>query len=287
MMVNPWISKRVLSYAHQGGAFEAPSSTLFAMETALANGANGLELDLHTSSDGQFVCVHDDTLDRTTSHKGLVRDHSLSELKEVDAAFYFVPGANEAAVLDADEASYAFRGRSAEDPRFRIPTLQEVVAAFPNALLNLDLKEDLGSEPSSEEALGNLLQELGAAERTIVASFLEQSLHRFREQFDDIATSASPEEALGVYQGFLTGERPDELPFVALQIPASYGGIEYLDSKFVDFAHECGVAVHAWTINDEAQMERLISFGVDGIISDRPSLLRGVLERTSLTWDGP
>lgn len=283
-MANPWIDRRVLSFAHQGGALEAPSSTMFAMRKAVEARANVIELDLHSTADGELVCVHDETLDRTTNGSGYVREFTLEELKGLDAAFNFVEGSGEPAMVDRPSEEYTYRGRAPEDPEFTIPTLSEVMTQFPSTYLNLDLKDDLGDGGSMEYALGEALRASDRTERTIVASFLFEPLQRFREAFPEFATAATPEEALGFYQSFLNGERPDEVPFVALQIPASYGGIEYIDSRFVDFAHECGVALHVWTINEESQMEWLVEMGVDGVISDRPSVLGGVLERRGVAF---
>jgi glycerophosphoryl diester phosphodiesterase len=274
----------VLSYAHQGGSFEAPSSTLFAVESALANGANGIELDLHPTHDGVIVCLHDDTLERTTNLSGYVHDFTVQDLAGADAAYYFVPDSGEAIVTGAPEDAYVFRGRSEDDHRFGVPTLAEILDDPTPKFLNLDIKEDLGSEGSFELDLGTLLERSGYAEFAIVASFLQEPLSRFRELFPEVATSASPEEALNFYQSYLGGERPESVQFEVLQIPATYGGIEYIDPRLVSFAHDCGVAVHLWTINDESDMERFVGYGADGLMTDRPSVLRRVLERTESLW---
>jgi glycerophosphoryl diester phosphodiesterase len=285
-MTNPWLDRRVLSIAHQGGSHEAPSSTIFAIECALANGADGIELDLHPTLDGGIVCLHDDTLERTTNLAGYVHDFDMEDLAEADAAYYFVLDSGEAIVTGAPEEAYIYRGRVAEDHRFGIPTLAEILRDPAPKLFNLDIKEDLGPEGNFEAELGTMIQSTGSTDRTIVASFLQEPLSRFREQYPNVATSASPEEALNFYQGFLSGERPPSVEFEVLQIPASYGGIEYVDPGLISFAHDCGVAVHLWTINDEADMERFVGYGADGLMTDRPSVLRRVLERTESMWLG-
>ncbi len=286
MMSNPWISRRVLNYAHRGGALEAPSSTIYAVEKALYGGATAIEIDVHPTKDLQAVCLHDDTLERTTNGCGNVRDFTLAEIKALDAAFYFADdGTEESHILE--ESAYAYRGLAKEDPRFQVPTLQEVVEACGDAFINVDIKEDIGAEAEFESKLVSLIREKGLADRTIFASFLQGPLDRVRALYSDVHTAASPEEALKFYNDFLADrQRPETLPlpYAALQIPASYGGIEYLDSSFVEFAHDCGVAVHVWTINERTQMEHLVDVGVDGVITDRPALCASVLSDLDVSF---
>ena len=91
-MSNPWLRRRVLNYAHQGGAKEAPSSTMHAFRTAVANGADALEMDVHATADGELVVCHDATLDRTTEGTGRIADHPLAHLRKLDNAHWFVAG---------------------------------------------------------------------------------------------------------------------------------------------------------------------------------------------------
>ncbi len=278
-MSNPWISRRVLSYAHRGGALEAPSSTIYAIEKAIYGGATAIEIDVHPTKDVHAVCLHDDSLERTTNGLGNVRDLTLEEIKTLDAAYYF---ANNGAEEDHSlgESEYPYRGLAKEDGRFRVPTFNEVVEVCNDVFINVDIKEDMGVEAEFETKLVSLILDKELRDRTIFASFLQGPLDRVRALNPEIYTAASPEEALRFYNDFLADrQRPDTLPlpYVALQIPASYGGIEYLDSSFVEFAHECGVAVHVWTINERSQMEHLVDVGVDGIITDRPALCAATL----------
>ena len=129
-MANPWLDRRPLNYAHQGGAREAPSSTLHAMRQALSAGADGLELDLHVTADRHLVVCHDATVDRTTQGSGRISELTLAELQRLDNAYWWVPGS----VVDhgAADGDYPLRGRAPADPYLRIATVVEVLEAFPH-----------------------------------------------------------------------------------------------------------------------------------------------------------
>lgn len=256
---------------------EAPSSTLFAMDQAVSAGADALELDLHPTSDGRIVIMHDDTIDAYTNASGLVRQMTLAELRTLDMAYNFVPEKDNIEGVSKDEADAIYRGRGPEDPLFSVVTLDDVLQRYPDRYLNLDIKENLGDEIGYEAMVADLIVKAGAVDRTIVASFLHEVLERFRVEFPSFSTSASPIEALEFYDAYMNNHRPEKTPFEALQIPAVYSGVEYLDGRFVSFAHDLGIAVHVWTINDVDLMKRMIEIGVDGIMTDRPSVLADVL----------
>src|SRR5580704_11723247 len=106
---SPWPSRRVIAYAHQGGAWEGPSSTLFAIESALAAGATGIELDVHATADGHLVVCHDETVDRTTNGHGSISELTLDELRALDNAYWWVPG--EVVDHDRPDTDYPLRGK--------------------------------------------------------------------------------------------------------------------------------------------------------------------------------
>ena len=173
MRRNAWLDRRVLNYAHQGGAREGPSSTLFAMRQALAAGATALEMDVHRTSDGHLVVCHDATVDRTTDGSGRIADLTLAEVLALDNAYWFVPGS----VVDHSAApeAYVHRGKAADDPEYRIPTLIDVLEAFPDTYLNLDIKTTKPDVPY-EAQLGELLVDHGRVDDVIVASFHDSAL---------------------------------------------------------------------------------------------------------------
>jgi glycerophosphoryl diester phosphodiesterase len=282
---NPWLGRRVISYAHQGGAWEAPSSTLFAIRRALELGASGIELDVHATADGVLVVSHDGTVDRTTNGAGSIHQLTLAEIRGLDNAYWFVPGADVSPGLDPD--AYPYRGRAPEDRDFGIATLEEVLDLLdghPKVAINLDIKATGPAVEPYEEALAACLARRDHLDRVIVASFLDAASAAFARWAPAIATSAGTLGVAGFWRALTQGgEYPTEA-HVALQVPAFYGEQVLVDEKFVTTAHERNLAVHVWTINDEQEMARLLDLDVDGIISDRPTALVGLLEETDCAW---
>ncbi len=280
--LSPWLGRRVINYAHQGGAWEGPSSTLYAIESALAAGATAIELDVHATSDGRLVVCHDPTVDRTTDSTGLIADLPWETVRGLDNAYWWAPGADVSPGLEPDQ--YPFRGRGPEDGRFRIALLEEVLDEFPGVVLNLDIKQTAPVVAPYEASLAALLRRYGRTDDVIVASFLDTATDAFSAFAPEVPTSAGTVAVAGFYQSVQAGESPSPMRHVALQVPASYGDLTLVDQRFVDVAHGQGLAVHVWTIEEEPEMERLCALGVDGIITDRPSALSGVLDRLGRTW---
>jgi glycerophosphoryl diester phosphodiesterase len=274
-MTNPWMGRRVLNYAHQGGAREAPSSTLFAMRQALAAGADAIELDVHATADDELVVCHDATVDRTTDRSGAIADLSLAELRGLDNAYWFVPG--EVVAPGHDEADYVHRGKAPVDHEFGVATLREVLEAFPGVFLNFDIKQTAPDVKPYEAALAAVLREYGRADDVIVASFLDNATEAFSEAAPEISTAYSTLGTAQFWRCVQDGTPPPHLGHHALQVPASFGDRTVVDERFVEVAHANDVAVHVWTIDDAAEMERLVAVGVDGIMTDKPSVLTAVL----------
>lgn len=223
---------------------------------AHALGIRVFETDLHATADGVLMAVHDATLDRTTDTTGKIRERTLGELAAVDAGYRF----------GADEG-FPFRGKGVA-----IPTLEEVASTFPDTALIVDMKS-----PDLEELLVALIERLGLAERIIVGSFSDARLRRFRRLAGHVATSAGPREVLGT-RTRSWARRPSGGGAAVLQVPVK-AGVRVVDAAFVAAAHAAGKHVHVWTVNDEAEMRRLLGLGVDGIITDRPDILQRVLGR--------
>lgn len=282
---NPWLDRPVLHIAHQGGEREAPSNTLYALRTAVDKGADMLEIDVHAAADGELVVVHDDTVDRTTDGSGRVDDLTVEELKELDAAHWFAEGCG--ACPDADDhpyRGYATGDRpipddlNAEPNDFTIPTLREVLHRFPDQLINIEIKATVPDTTPYERELAALLDEFDRADDTIVASFSDTAMALFAKQRSAVSTAPGLLQ-IGTFvlaaQGPLPGVR---LPgHHALQVPIAYEGIPIVSADFVADAHANGLAVHVWTISDPDEMRRLLDIGVDGIMTDRPSVLAEVL----------
>ncbi len=271
MTPNPWLGRSALCFAHQGGAKEGPSSTLAAMDLALQSGADALELDIHATADGHLVCCHDPTLDRTTNGSGRIAELSIEEIRSLDAAFWFVPGLG--CEDGHDPAEYVLRGRAVDDPRYRVPTLAEVLEAFPGVPVNLDIKETAPGVAPYEELLAHQLVAAGRVENVMVASFHPAALERFAALGPDVATAAHPGEVATFVQGVVGGGEVPALERAALQIPARFAGVEVATPELVQAAHELSLAVHVWTIDDAQEAARLVRMGVDGVMTDRPGAI--------------
>lgn len=260
--MNPWLDRRVIPIAHRGGSREAPENTVGAFRRAAALGAKMLELDVHVTADGELVCIHDPTVDRTTDGTGRVVEMTLSEIKELDASAGF------------------------DGPRpAGIPTLREVLEAFPDVPLTVEAKPPPAEEVGYERDLARLLTDMGRGDDVIVGSFHSAVLSRIRDLAPDVATSAGPEDVVALMGAVESGETLD-LGCVAAQVPIRWGDVEIVTPRFVETAHANGLAVHVWTVDDPETMRWLVEIGVDGILSDRPQVLVDLLGELGVAWSG-
>ncbi len=273
----------MIAYAHQGGAWESPSSTRHAIAHALEVGATGVELDVHATADGELVVCHDDAVDRTTAASGTIASFTLAQLRQMDFCYWWIPGADVTPGRPASE--YPYRGRAPGDPTFGIATLREVLEEFPGVVLNLDIKQTAPVVAPYEETLARLLAEYERTDDVIVASFLDPATDAFRG-FSSVPTSAGTMATAEAWRAVQAGEPMPEIPAVAYQVPERQGDLVVVDERFVAAAHASGKAVHVWTVNDTESMERLIGLGVDGIISDVPTTLCSVLGSRGVAWNG-
>ncbi|MGH3089479.1 MAG: glycerophosphodiester phosphodiesterase [Rubrobacteraceae bacterium] len=250
-----------VNFAHRGASWHVPENTLEAFELGVETGAGGLEMDAHPTRDGEVVVIHDDTVDRTTDGSGLVREKTLEELSRLDAGYRFSP----------DGASFPFRGKGV-----RISTLREVYEEFPEAVVNVEIKEDL---PGIEGRVLRVIEECGAEKRTLVASFSHAVMRRFRKVSGGRIPTAASRFEISVFY-FLSRaclEKLVPVEYEALQVPVKHRGLEIVTPRFIRAAHSRGVRVDAWTINDEKEMRRLLDLGADVIMTDRPEALSRVL----------
>lgn len=255
---------RPMVIAHQGGDGLWPSNTLFAFEHAAELGVDVLEMDIHMTKDGVLVVSHDETVDRLTDGEGLIKEKILAEVQSYDAAYDWSP-------LD-DGAEFPYRGQG-----ITIPTLESVFERFPDYRMNIEIKQ---AEPSIAKPFCDLIRAHDMQDKVLVASFKDEALAEFREICPEIATSGSRGQIkpfIYMHLAFLGRLYPPN--FSAVQLPIEDSGITLLTSRFVKVAHARGLWVDAWTIDDPAEMQMLIDIGVDGIITDRPDLLMGVLKR--------
>ena len=255
---------RPLVIAHQGGDGLWPSNTLFAFEHATELGVDVLEMDIHMTKDGVLVVSHDETVDRLTDGKGLIREKTLAEVQSFDAAYDWSP-------LD-DDAEFPYRGQG-----IAIPTLESVFERFPDYRMNIEIKQ---SDPPIVQPFCDLIRKRHMENKVLVASFHDEDLAKFRETCPEVATSGSQGQIKTfVYLHLVFLGRLYSPNFSDVQVPIESSGITILTSRFVKVAHARGLWVDAWTIDDPAEMQMLIEIGVDGIITDRPDLLMEVLGR--------
>lgn len=249
-----------IAFAHRGGAKRRPENTLVAFEYAARLGYRHIETDVHETADGHIVCFHDATLERTTNGRGALRSFTLRELRELDAGYHFV-----------EAGSFAFR-----DAGVRIPTLEEALDLDSTLHYNLELKP---LDPSFAVRVWELIEAHGVHDRVLVASEHDAMTEAFRrESRGRVATSAGRTGALRFWAHVLTHtSRRAMFPFDALQIPPSFHGLKVVTPRLVEAAHQHGIQVHVWTIDDPSEMVELLDAGVDAIMTDVPEVLLEVL----------
>ena len=252
----PWV------IAHRGGRGLWPENTLFAFEQAEALGVNVIEMDLRATADGVIVVMHDSTVDRTTNGSGRLSGMTLPEVRKLDAGYRF----------ETAKGHFPFRGQG-----ITVPTLEEVLSRFPQVRLNVEMK---AFTPDLTGKLCRLLQERAATDRVLVASFSHEAMSSFRQHCPSVATSATSREGFTLYQlNRLRLARLYRSPAVALQVPETLGERKILDSQLLELAAAFNIKVQVWTVNEEADMKRLLDMGAQGILTDYPDRLLRLMGR--------
>ena len=242
--------RQVRAYAHRGGTETAPENSLAAFQAAAAAGYVDLETDVRGTRDGVAVLCHDATLDRTTDRTGRVRDLTWSEVRRARIG--------------------------GTEPMLR---LEELLEALPDQRVNLDLKE-----PAAIAPLADALARTGAQDRVCLTSFSTVRLQAARRALPGVATAAGPREVLAALAASRGRGGHPRRP-ARLQVPERVFGRRLLDRRFLDSAQSAGLPVDVWTVNERADMERLLDWGVDGLMTDRPALLREVMVERGC-WEG-
>lgn len=249
---------------HRGASGELPENTLPAFERAIAEGAAILESDAHLTRDGEVVLCHDPFVDRTTDGSGVIGEQGLAALQRLDAGHHFTPDGG---------ASFPYRGQG-----IRIPTLREVFEEFPGIRFNIELKRN--SAVLIDAAL-RIVAEKRREEITLLAAESDETMSALRQRLAESglrpAVGAAVGDVVRFVQAAAEGAAPPPEP-MALQIPPSFAGNPLVTEELVRFADRHGVQVHVWTINETAEMHRLLDLGVHGLISDFPGLLRNVVD---------
>jgi glycerophosphoryl diester phosphodiesterase len=247
-----------VAIAHRGGAEEAPENTIEAFGAAVTLGYRFLETDVHVTRDGVIVAFHDPRLDGLTDRTGAIAALPIAEVEAADAGFTFS--------LDAGR-TFPFRARGV-----RVPRLEALLLRWPDARVNIDPKDDGCVEP-----LVALLDRLDAWDRVNVGSFSDRRLRRIRMLSRGRACTSMGLRAVAVARAASLGGRMPRQGAECVQVPIRVGRIRIVTPGFVRAAHRAGLPVHVWTVNDPATMHELLELGVDGVMTDRPRVLRDVL----------
>lgn len=253
---HPFLASGFVALAHRGGWISAEDrlreNTWYAFAQAVAEGYRYLETDIHTTADGRLVAFHDSQLGRLTNGSGAINDHTWADLADVRVG--------------------------GSDP---ISLMEELLTEFSGTYFNIDLKDE-----GAVTALPPLLAKLGAEDRVCVASFSTARLKAFRKLAPNVLTATTPAEVAWYAFGVGLRRRPLGTGMV-LQVPAAVlgGQIRVVRPDVIAAAHAAGRLVHVWTVDDRAEMERLIDMGVDGIITNEIAVLKQVLIERDL-WEG-
>jgi glycerophosphoryl diester phosphodiesterase len=247
-------ASRPLVFAHRGASGLAPENTLVAFDAGLAHGADGLELDVRLSRDGVAVVHHDATLERTTNLRGRVAQHTAEELAQADAAARFEP-----------QNGLPFRGKG-----LGVPTLVDVLSRFPDTKVIIEIKDNTRELAS---AVIEAIRQTNATDRVCVGSFGRRAVNAVRSLDPGVATSAAREEVRwALYRSWC--HWPIGQPrYGGYQVPELAGRTRVVSKQFVDWAHRAGLAVQVWTVDTLDDAERLLAWGVDAIITNRPDII--------------
>lgn len=235
-----------IAFAHRGGAADGDENSMAAFGRSIAAGYRYLETDVHSTSDGVAVVFHDDSLDRIFGRPGRIEDLTWT-----------------------DVCSLRVGGESV------VPQLIDLLDAWPDVRLNIDMKHDSAVDPTVEA-----LWKCNARDRVLLASFSDRRIRWARQLCGPRqATSLGQREVAALRFGAWYGRGlAGFVPGVAaVQVPRRYARIRVVDDKFVRHAHRLGMQVHVWTIDEPAEMHELLDLGVDGIMTDRIEVLREVL----------
>ncbi len=250
--------------AHRGASGEAPENTLAAIQTAVEKYQVDLvEIDLRLTREGIPVLLHDPTLDRTTNGKGPVSERSLVELKRLDAGFWFDP---------EKKGDFHYRGKGVT-----IPTLEEVLAQFPDRVFCLEIKE---KQVEIVERVLAVIQKIPRKGGLLIGSSYGKIARALRSGMTpSVKLLLSQDDLIWAHTLYRIGRKKFSPPSFYASIPTTWHGIRLDEAGWIEFLHQSGVKVFYWTANDPSEMERLIERGADGIVTDYPDRLNRVLGR--------
>jgi glycerophosphoryl diester phosphodiesterase len=261
-------STRPLVFAHRGGAALAPENTLAAFDQGVASGADGLELDVRLSRDGVVVVHHDRTLERTTDLRGAVSSTTADELARADAGHHFMR-----------DGLRPFRGLG-----LGLPTLASVLARYRDHRLIVEMKQN---SPELARAVVGAVRRADAVDRVCLGSFGLRVVRAVRTLDAAVATSAAREEVRWALYRSWCRWPVSRVAYAGYQVPETSGVTRLVSGRFVEHAHRSNLAVQVWTVNAERDARRLLSWGVDGLITDRPDLMVRLVQPEEHPESGP
>jgi len=243
-------------YAHRGASAERPENTMPAFTRAVEIGVDALEMDVHLTRDGHLIVVHDDTATRVAGAEAAWAALDLADARRLDAGWGFV----------APDGTRPFAGKA-----ITIPTFEEVLDAFPGIRINVDLKGD-----RAVDLMLDLIRRKHAEDRVTLASFQLRTLVQIRRHGYGGETALSQGEVATLLG--LPAMLWRQLPFTgtAAQVPVRAGRIHFDRAAFIAKCHSIGLRVDFWTVDDRAEVARLLALGADGIITNDPGAVRPV-----------
>jgi glycerophosphoryl diester phosphodiesterase len=256
-----------LVYAHRGGAALRPENTIEAFDHGLSLGADGLEFDIHFARDGVIVVHHDETLERTTNARGRLAEFTADELARLDAGYTFRGARPQEA---AEDGEYPFRGRG-----IRIPSLREVLRRYDVPVI-IEMKVN---DPELARSAIDEIRAAGAVDRVALGAFERRVLKAVREYEPRIRTGAGREETRWALYSSWIGLPLRRPRYCEFQVPERFGATTIVTPRFIARAHRAGVPVKVWTVDDAADIRRLLEWGADAIISDRPDVAVNEVKR--------
>lgn len=268
-MQEPFLNPIPRVVAHRGDSHNFPENTLEAFISAVNMGIDVIETDVHLTRDGHVVIWHDPTLDRNTNGTGMVEDHTLEELKQLDAGYTFTQDGGK---------TFPFRGKDVH-----LATLEEALEACPNQRFNIDLKS---KDPAIVDTFESIITAHKAEDRVLCASFHLRNLQLMREKNRRILTSVTTLEVIPLLFRQKLGLLPKDLAMgrtLVFQVPVKQWGIQVITPGFIETFHSRGAVIQVWTINDESQMWELFTLGVDSIMTDDPATVIRVAEEMGLS----
>lgn len=274
---NPFRTGHTLVIPHGGGDGLFPEDTLLAFERTIAMGADVVDVDLRLSKDDVVVAFHDATVDRITGTSGSIRAMTFDQLSRLDAGWSFTTNRSSttSSSSSSSSSSHPFRGTNVT-----IPTFESILDEFPTTLLSVDLKDE---SLDMVEPVCRLLRDHRRLNDVFVGSNSDEQILEFRRRCPDVRTSAIMGDVYAARDARASND-PNFVPAVTVdQPPFRSGGHQLVDATSLEWAHQHGIAILTWVVNDVADMQLLVDLGVDGIYTSYPDRLLKILGRCTAT----